>query len=119
EVPIPDTAPPGPALALSARSTADGRASLSWQPTASRSLSLHRVQRKSDGDFATVAELPAATVTWIDPSAAKGKTYTYRVIEVNGIGVESAPSPLARLTVTSSVSPDPPASLSAELTPKG
>ena len=119
EVPIPDTAPPGPALALSARSTADGRASLAWQPTASRSLALHRVQRKSGGDFATVAELPAAIVTWIDPAAAKGKTYTYRVIEVNGIGVESAPSPLARLTVTSNISPDPPVSFSAELTPKG
>ncbi len=119
EVPIPDTAPPGPALSLSARSTREGRASLAWQPTASRSLALHRVQRKSDVSFATVIELPAGTVTWIDPAAAKGKTYTYRVIEVNGLGVESAPSPEAKITVTSSIPPDPPASLSAELTPKG
>jgi hypothetical protein len=119
EVPIPDTAPPGPALSLSARSTREGRASLAWQPTASRSLALHRVQRKSDASFATVIELPAGTVTWIDPAAAKGKTYTYRVIEVNGLGVESAPSPEAKITVTSSIPPDPPASLSAELTPKG
>jgi large repetitive protein len=119
EVPIPDTAPPGPALSLSARPTREGRSSLAWQPTASRSLALHRVQRKSGGEFATVAELPAATVTWIDPSAAKGKTFTYRVIEVNGIGVESAPSPEAKVTVTSSIPPDPPASLTAELTTKG
>ncbi len=119
EVPIPDTAPPGPALSLSARSTAEGRASLAWQPTASRSLALHRVQRKSGGEFATVAELPAATVTWTDPAAAKGKTYTYRVIEVNGIGVESKPSPEATVTVTSNISPDPPVSLTAELTAKG
>jgi fibronectin type 3 domain-containing protein len=119
EVPIPDTAPPGPALSLTARSTREGRASLAWQPTASRSLALHRVQRKSEAAFATVVELPAATVTWVDAAAAKGKTYTYRVIEVNGTGVESAPSPEATLTVTSSIPPDPPAALTAELTPKG
>lgn len=119
EVSIPDTAPPGPALSLSARSTPEGRASLAWQPTASRSLALHRVQRKSDASFATVMELPAGTVAWIDATAAKGKTYTYRVIEVNGLGVESAPSPEATITVTSSMPPDPPASLSAELAPKG
>jgi fibronectin type 3 domain-containing protein len=119
EVPIPDTAPPGPALSLSARSTRDGRASLAWQPTASRSLARHRVQRKSDAAYATVAELPAATVTWIDPDAARGKAYTYRVIEVNGIGVESAPSPEAAIIVTSSIPPDPPTALTAELGPKG
>jgi fibronectin type 3 domain-containing protein len=120
EVPIPDTAPPGPALSLTARSTADGRASLAWQPTVSRSLALHRVQRKSEGSaFAAVTELPAGTVTWIDTSATKGKTYTYRVVEVNGIGVESTTAPEATLTVTSTLPPAPPADLTAELTPKG
>ncbi len=119
EVAIPDTAPPGPALSLSARSTPEGRASLAWQPTASRSLALHRVQRKADAAFATVMELPAGTVTWIDATAAKGRTYTYRVIEVNGLGVESAPSPEATLTVTSSIPPDPPASLSRGAHPEG
>ena len=119
EVPIPDTAPPAAAFSLSARSTRDGRASLSWQPSLSRSLALHRVQRKSTAEFATVAEIPVGTVTWIDATVEKGKTYSYRVIEVNGSGVESAPSPVATLTVTSSAPPAPPASLSAVLTPKG
>ena len=119
EVPIPDTAPPAAAFSLSARSTRDGMASLSWQPSLSRSLALHRVQRKAAADFVTVAELPVKTVTWIDTGVEKGKTYSYRIIEVNGSGVESAPSPVATLTVTSSIPPAPPASLSAELTPKG
>jgi fibronectin type 3 domain-containing protein len=119
EVKIPDTAPPGAAFSLSARSTADGRASLSWQPSLSRSLAIHRVQRKSDGDFATVVEIPVGTATWIDATVQRGKTYSYRVIEVNGAGVESAPSPIATLTVTSSVPPAPPTSLSAVPAEKG
>ncbi|HVO37767.1 MAG TPA: hypothetical protein VMV03_01955 [Spirochaetia bacterium] len=119
EVAIPDTAPPAAAFSLSARSTREGRAALSWQPSLSRTLSLHRVQRKSDAGFATVVELPRQTVTWIDATAEKGKTYTYRVIEVNSSGVESAPSPLATLTVTSSIQPARPSSVSAALGPKG
>jgi fibronectin type 3 domain-containing protein len=119
EVPIPDTMPPAAAFSLSARSTPDGRAALSWQPSLSRTLALHRVQRKSDADFATVTELPRGTVAWIDATVEKGKTYTYRIIEVNSSGVASAPSPLATLTVTSTVPPSPPASLRAEITPKG
>lgn len=119
EVPIPDTAPPAAAFSLSARSTQDGRASLSWQPSLSRSLAIHRVQRKSDADFVTLVELPKETVTWIDTTVEKGKTYTYRIIEVNSSGVASAPSPLATLTVTSSIPPAPPASVRAALTPKG
>ena len=120
EVAIPDTAPPAAAFSLSARSTADGRASLSWQPSLSRTLAVHRVQRKSGtAEFATVAELPVKTVTWIDTTVEKGKTYSYRIIEVNASGVESTPSPVATLTVTSNIPPAAPASLSAELTPKG
>jgi large repetitive protein len=119
EVPIPDTAPPAAVFSLSARATADGRAFLSWQPSQSRSLALHRVQRRTDSDFATIAELPKATVTWIDATVEKGKTYAYRIIEVNSSGVPSTPSPLATLTVTSSIPPVPPASLHAEMTPKG
>ncbi len=119
EVPIPDTAPPGAAFSLTARSTADGRASLSWQPSLSRSIRIHRVQRKSDADFATVAEVPVGTATWIDSTVQKGKTYSYRIIEVNGIGVEGAPSPVATLTVTSSIPPAPPSSLTAAPAQKG
>ena len=119
EIPIPDTAPPAAAFSLSARSTRDGKASLSWQPSLSHSLALHRVQRASGTDFVTVTELPVGTVTWIDDKVEEGKTYLYRIIEVNSSGVESAPSPVAKLTVTSSIPPAPPASLSAVLTPKG
>jgi large repetitive protein len=120
EVAIPDTAPPAAAFSLSARSTADGRAALSWQPSLSRTLALHRVQRKAaSADYATVAELPVKTVTWTDTTVEKGKTYSYRIIEVNSSGVESAPSPVATVTVTSTMPPAPPASLSAQLTPKG
>ncbi len=119
EVQVPDTAPPAAAFSLSARSTRDGRASLSWQPSLSRSLALHRIQRKSDAGFVTVAEMPVGTVTWIDDTVQKGRTYSYRVIEVNGAGVESAASPVATLTVTSSIPPAPPPSLSAAPAARG
>ena len=119
EVPIPDTAPPSAAFALSARSTREGRVSLSWQPSQSRNLSLHRVQRKSSGPYEVVTELPAGTTQWEDASAVKGSTYTYRVLEVSHAGLESAPSPEAAITVTSSIPPGPPTGLVAELTQKG
>jgi fibronectin type 3 domain-containing protein len=119
EVPIPDNVPPSPAFALTARSTREGRVSLSWQPSQSRNLASHRVQRKADGPYAGMADLPADTTKWEDPSAAGGVTYTYRVLEVSRAGLESAPSPEARITVTSSIPPGPPAGLAAELTPRG
>ncbi|HTP58912.1 MAG TPA: hypothetical protein VMM82_08345, partial [Spirochaetia bacterium] len=62
---------------------------------------------------------PVGTATWIDATVEKGKTYFYRIIEVNSSGVESAPSPVARITVTSSFLPSPPAAFQATLTPKG
>jgi fibronectin type 3 domain-containing protein len=118
-VPIPDTRPPAAAFSLSARSTPEGRAFLSWQPSLSRTLAIHRVQRKSDADFVTVAEVPVGSATWIDGTVEKGRTYFYRIIEVNSSGVESAPSPVAKVTVTSSVPPLPPTAFQAVLTPKG
>jgi fibronectin type 3 domain-containing protein len=66
-----------------------------------------------------VTELPAGTTKWEDSSAAKGGTYTYRVLEVSHAGLESAPSPEAVITVTSSIPPGPPTGLVAELTQKG
>jgi fibronectin type 3 domain-containing protein len=119
EVPIPDTLPPSAAFALSARPTREGKVSLAWQPSQSRNLSQHRLQRKSDGDYAQVAELPAAVTRWEDATVAKGTTYTYRLLEVSSAGLESAPSPEATVTATTSVPPGPPQELAAILTPKG
>jgi hypothetical protein len=80
---------------------------------------LHRVQRKADGPYALVADLPAETTKWEDASATGGVTYVYRVLEVSRAGLESASSPEARITVTSSIPPGPPAALVATLTPRG
>lgn len=119
EVQIPDTAPPRAAFSLSARSSSDGRVLLSWQPSLSRSIVVHRIQRASGSAFVSVAEVPVGTATWVDATVHAGATYTYRVIEVNGSGVESAPSPTAVITVTSSIPPAPPSGLAAVMTPKG
>jgi fibronectin type 3 domain-containing protein len=119
EVPIPDTVPPSAAFALSARSTRVGTAALSWQPSLSRNMALHRVQRKSGGAYAVVAELPVETTQWEDSSIVKGTAYTYRIIEVSAAGLESPPSPEATLVVTSSTAPSPPAGLAAAIGPRG
>ena len=66
-----------------------------------------------------MAELPAAVTRWEDATVAKGTTYTYRILEVSAAGLESAPSPEATATATTSIPPGSPLELTAILTPKG
>lgn len=70
-----------------------GKARLVWRQSEASDLAGYIVYRKAPGgDFVRLTEKPIGRTTYVDETAASGKTYVYRVTAIDQVGNESAPS---------------------------
>lgn len=90
-------APPAPPADLTASVGPDGRVVLVWRD-GSDSESGFQIERRGRGRFSRIVTVPANATTYVDASAGRGQTYTYRVRAINVAGV-SAFSGEATVTV--------------------
>lgn len=122
EVIIPDNKPPSAVFAFSGRTTAEGAVSLTWQPSLSRDLALHRIFRKGDKedkDFVQITELAAKVTGWEDKEVTRGNKYSYRIVEVDTSGNQSKPSAVVSVIPTDLQPPAAPAGVTAVLNSRG
>jgi hypothetical protein len=112
ETPIAPNAPSD----LTVTSPTAGVARLVWQDH-SQTESGYRVERKgpSDQSFSIIQNLPANSLTFLDPTAPTGVTSTYRITAFNP-GGDSTPEVEARVFV---LAPPPPAPPAPTLPPDG
>ena len=91
-VDIKDVAPPLPPAGVTTVVGADA-VDVSWSPSAEPDLAGYRVYRGPEGGTAArLAEVPAGTTTWRDPSPARGGLHLYTLTAFDQSGNESAPS---------------------------
>jgi hypothetical protein len=109
-LPVTLTTPgiPRPASGLAATVVNAYQVNLTWVDNAGNESGF-RVQRQSAGAWATIATLPADSVTYADASTAPSTAYAYRVIAFNADG-DGAPSNEAT-ALTPAAPPSPPAGL--------
>lgn len=115
EVVIPDNKPPSAVFAFTAKTTPAGAVLLRWQPSLSRDLAHHRVFRKEGREFVRVAELSRELTTWEDTEVARGRQYTYQIVEADTSGNVSKPSAAVSVVPTDIQPPPAPAKITAAI----
>lgn len=87
-----DIAPPSVPTGLTLLAE-PGALELRWSSSPEADLALYRVYRAGpNGAAEKIAEVPAGTVVFLDPTAARGTAYRYTITAVDGAGNESAHS---------------------------
>lgn len=99
-VKIATVGPPPAVTGLTARSELIRKVSVAWQPSADSHVERYVILRKPPtGPWAKVETLSGRSqATYTDSSLEDAKTYSYRVVAVNVVGVESPPSVVVTAT---------------------
>jgi hypothetical protein len=99
EIRFQDRFPPPPPLELVALAEG-GRVRLIWRGSEAEDLAGYHVYRRgAEGDFERITTQPLQETEYIDASASRGQTYSYRVTAVDQIGNESGPGAEVRAAV--------------------
>lgn len=116
--PRPDLIPPGAPEQLRFSGGAPGEVRLSWIPTTEYDLAGYRVYRcdTEDGAFAPLTTNLLKSAAFTDRGLPSGKTYFYRVAEVDQAGLESNYNPVVFAT---SYDKPPTPRIKAQLLPAG
>jgi len=117
EAPKPPPPPPAPTAPteLAATSTNPQSAAISWVVTASVETGLRLERAEDPGPFAPLTNLPPRSTSFVDSSVLPGRTYRYRVIDMN----QSGESPASNEATTTIPTPPPPPPEQPKLPPAG
>ena len=89
---------------LSATRTSQIEIGLTWTDNAADE-DVYIVERKTDGDFSTLAILPANDTSYADTGLDTGETYTYRVAATNAFGYSIYTAEQSATTTSDPVAP--------------
>ena len=103
--PVEQTTPLLPPLSLTAVSTSSTAARLQWSDVTGETGFVVERTHTGDSGWATVATLPAGTLTYTDSGLSGGTLYSYRVRSLDNGGPSSPSVTATALTIPSVVTP--------------
>ena len=117
---IPDDVPPVAPPSCRARTTAEGKVKVRWQPSPSPDVVLYRIYRAEEGkEPSLLKEVGGEVLLYLDRDVERGRKYIYSVSAVDSVGNEGRRSEEFSVVARDSDPPPVPTGVDAVVTDRG